>query len=180
MPMDLWRWIKFAAGAIGRYVRRVVFRRPVELNVGRRIADLLDDNKLRSAVGMLGMGRDRSTGRIELRETDDEPVITWDIDESRLHYDRVRGEMERIADAMGGEFMDNPLTWIDKIIAVHPLGGCCMGETAEQGVVAPTGEVHGHPGLYVVDASVMPTSVGPNPSLTITAVAEHMAERFPV
>jgi cholesterol oxidase len=54
----------------------------------------------------------------------------------------------------------------------HILGGCPMGRSAEEGVVNSRGEVHGYPGLYVVDGSVVPANPGVNPSLTITALAE--------
>ena len=37
------------------------------------------------------------------------------------------------------------------------------------------GEAFAYPGLHVVDGSVMPGPVGPNPSLTITAFAERAA-----
>jgi cholesterol oxidase len=40
------------------------------------------------------------------------------------------------------------------------------------------GEVFGYPGLYVADGSVMPGPVGPNPSLTIAALADRFAERL--
>jgi len=60
---------------------------------------------------------------------------------------------------------------------VHPLGGCAMGTSAQTGVVDPVrGEVYGHPGLHVADGSVMPGPVGPNPSLTIAAVADRFAD----
>lgn len=39
-------------------------------------------------------------------------------------------------------------------------------------------EVFGHPGLFVMDASVIPANLGVNPSLTITAFAERFAQRF--
>ncbi len=54
-----------------------------------------------------------------------------------------------------------------------------MAETREEGVVDTNGEVFGHPGLYVVDASILPASTGPNPSLTIAAMAERIADKFP-
>ena len=39
--------------------------------------------------------------------------------------------------------------------------------------------MHGHPGLYIADASVIPANLGVNPSLTITALAERFASLFP-
>jgi cholesterol oxidase len=53
-----------------------------------------------------------------------------------------------------------------------------MGFTEDDGVVNSYGEVFGHPGLYVVDGSVMPGPVGPNPSLTIAAISERAAEHI--
>jgi cholesterol oxidase len=40
------------------------------------------------------------------------------------------------------------------------------------------GEVFGHPGLFLADGSVMPGPVGPNPSLTIAALADRMSTRI--
>jgi cholesterol oxidase len=57
-------------------------------------------------------------------------------------------------------------------ITAHILGGARMGETPEQGVVDRLCRVFGHPGLWIVDGAVIPTNLGANPSLTITAVAE--------
>jgi len=39
--------------------------------------------------------------------------------------------------------------------------------------------VFGHEGLYVVDGSMMPANLGVNPSLTITAMAEHAMSYVP-
>ncbi|WP_374073707.1 GMC oxidoreductase [Bdellovibrio bacteriovorus] len=150
-----------------------------EINVGDNFAAAIDKaDFVRRAFVLLGMGRDRSDGEIKLRE-DNQAIIKWQLDRSELHYDRLRAKMKQIAEKVGGVFMDNPLTHLNKVIAVHPLGGCPMGNTAEEGFVAPNGQVFGYPGLYVVDGSIIPTSIGPNPSLTIAALAEHIAEQIP-
>jgi cholesterol oxidase len=51
-----------------------------------------------------------------------------------------------------------------------------MGVDRTDGVVDARGEVFGYPGCYVVDGSVMPGPVGPNPSLTIAAFADRAAD----
>jgi cholesterol oxidase len=61
---------------------------------------------------------------------------------------------------------------------VHPLGGCRMGRTPTQGVVDAFGQVFGYENLFVADGSVMPGPVGPNPSLTIAALADRFADRM--
>ena len=55
-----------------------------------------------------------------------------------------------------------------------------MAFTANDGLVNSYGEVFGYPGLYVIDGSVMPGPVGPNPSLTIAAsdrAADHIIDQ---
>jgi len=64
-------------------------------------------------------------------------------------------------------------------ITAHILGGCPVGATASEGVVDARCGVHGYPGLYVVDGSIMPANPGVNPSLTITALAEYAMARIP-
>lgn len=61
----------------------------------------------------------------------------------------------------------------------HILGGCCMGNSAADGVIDYRHELFGHPGIFVCDGSVVPVNLGVNPSLTITAMAERFAELFP-
>jgi choline dehydrogenase-like flavoprotein len=56
--------------------------------------------------------------------------------------------------------------------ASHPLGGCRMAESKDLGVVDHRNEVFDYPGLFCMDSSSIPTSLGVNPSLTIAAVAE--------
>jgi choline dehydrogenase-like flavoprotein len=60
----------------------------------------------------------------------------------------------------------------------HPMGTCRMSRSSETGVVGPYGEVFGAPGLYVADASVLPSCLGVNPQVTIMAFATRTAEHL--
>jgi len=59
----------------------------------------------------------------------------------------------------------------------HPLGTCRMGATKESSVVDANGEAWELPGLTIADGSVVPTSLGVNPQLTIMAMALRIARR---
>jgi cholesterol oxidase len=61
----------------------------------------------------------------------------------------------------------------------HFLGGCIMGKDAEHGVVDKYHRVYGYDDLYIVDGSTIPANLGVNPSLTITAMAEHAMSQIP-
>jgi len=56
------------------------------------------------------------------------------------------------------------------------LEGSPMAANDTDGVVDVDGEVFHYPGLYVVDGAAMPGPVGPNPSFTIAAFADHVAD----
>ncbi len=60
----------------------------------------------------------------------------------------------------------------------HILGGCPLGKNADEGVVGEDFQIHNHPGLYVIDGSIMPANPGVNPSLTITALAEYAMSKI--
>ncbi len=60
--------------------------------------------------------------------------------------------------------------------AFHPLGTVRMGTSAADSCVGPTHEAHDVEGLYVCDGSVIPSSLGVNPQLTIMAMALRAAE----
>jgi cholesterol oxidase len=64
-------------------------------------------------------------------------------------------------------------------LTAHILGGCPMGRNVEEGVIDQDGQVHGYPGLFVVDGSMVPANPGVNPSLTIAALAEYAMSRVP-
>ncbi|HEY7633483.1 MAG TPA: GMC family oxidoreductase [Thermoleophilaceae bacterium] len=57
----------------------------------------------------------------------------------------------------------------------HPLGGARMAESKDLGVVDEGCEAFDNEGLFCIDSSAIPTSLGVNPSLTISAVSERAA-----
>lgn len=95
-----------------------------------------------------------------------------------------------------------------RLLTVHPLGGCRMAANARDGVVNPFGAVFNtgldpadngnplaeqrrtqlagqhdrlvHQGLYVLDGAIVPSALGINPLLTITALAEGAIDQWQV
>ncbi len=55
----------------------------------------------------------------------------------------------------------------------HILGGAVIGRNAEEGVVGLDGKAFGYDDLWILDGTIVPGNLGVNPSLTITALAEH-------
>jgi cholesterol oxidase len=68
---------------------------------------------------------------------------------------------------------------LNKASTAHILGGCPIGATQADGVVDTGGRAFGYDDLYVVDGSIIPANLGVNPSLTITAMAEHVMAQVP-
>lgn len=60
----------------------------------------------------------------------------------------------------------------------HPQGTCRMGADPAKTVVNPKGETHDVRNLYVADASLLPTSIGYNPSETVYALASYIADQI--
>jgi cholesterol oxidase len=155
-----------------------------ESNIGNDLSPFIPDSRLITHVlPLLGMGRDLATGRITLKSRGAHRRaclhLDWSVNQSALHYERLHHSMQRIATALGGRFVESPLGLLHRYISVHPLGGCPMGDSATTGVVdARTAQVFGYDGLYIMDGSIMPMAIGPNPALTIAALAEMYAERL--
>lgn len=156
---------------------KALLGRGYDTDVSAEISALLGGNDLTMAsLPMLGMGRDLPDGKLWL-DGDAHLDCTWSPATSMAFFDRVRHHMKLLASQMGGRFVDSP-TWIFKrLVTVHALGGCPMGRNPGEGVVDDHGEVFGNPGLFVADGAVMPGPVGPNPSLTIAALADRFADR---
>ena len=129
-----------------------------------------------TSLPLLGMGRDVPDGVMRLH--DGELAIDWTTQTSRDFFDGIRSTMQKLGDELGATYRDNPLWRLRRVVTVHPLGGAPMSEHADLGVCNSYGQVFGYPGLYVADGAVMPGAVGPNPSLTIAALADRMCDRI--
>ena len=126
---------------------------------------------------------------------DDRLVLSWPGARDEPVYARLDAALGALVGQAGGSYVKNPLAGTmmgQQPATAHPLGGCGMGRDRMQGVVdhkcrvfdasPSTGTAAVHEGLYVVDGAVMPRSLGVNPLLTITALAEramlHLAADF--
>lgn len=135
---------------------------------------------VRNTQTFLAMAHDDGQGEMYLE--DDRLRIRWPGVGEQEVFERVNEQMEQATRALGGTFVKNP-TWSEllghHLVTVHPLGGCIMAEDALHGVVNHKGQVFSgtqgtgaHDGLYACDGSIVPRSLGVNPLLTITALAE--------
>jgi len=130
----------------------------------------------RRTLSMVGFGRDAMDGRvvwngrgIEVRH------------KAQAVVGRILASMDRTAEAYG---WDKPHRRHDPAqpkrpwMSVHPMGGCRMASDARQGVVDFKGEVFGHPGLHVADASVFASGPAAAPALSVAALSWWIAERI--
>ncbi|WP_431898423.1 GMC oxidoreductase [Nonomuraea sp. bgisy101] len=62
--------------------------------------------------------------------------------------------------------------WGDHL-TYHPLGGAVLNKATDN-----YGRLTGHPGLYVIDGSLIPGNTSVNPFVTITALAERNIEKI--
>lgn len=135
------------------------------------------------------VSHDSASGRFSLE--DDQLALTWADAKDEPVYARLDAILSRLVAASGGAYVKNPLAGTvmgHQPATAHPLGGCGMGRDRSDGVVdhkcrvfngaAGAGKAAVHDGLYVIDGAVIPRSLGVNPLLTITALAERAMLHF--
>jgi cholesterol oxidase len=154
----------------------------LKLRVGFRILRQgIYGDQLSRAQLLYVVSHDDASGRLRLKNGN--AVVEWPGYSDSPERLRAEEKVKDMIEAMGGEFNANPFAMTafggNRIIA-HPLGGCAMGETSNDGVVATDGRVFDptkgprgvHDGLYVCDGAAVPSAIGVSPLLTITALAE--------
>ncbi|HVL02314.1 MAG TPA: GMC family oxidoreductase [Dongiaceae bacterium] len=65
-----------------------------------------------------------------------------------------------------------------RMVSYHPQGTLRMGADPKQAVVNPWGETHDVKRLFVVDASLFPTSILVNPQESVYAISTYIAEHI--
>ena len=154
--------------------------------------------RLRNVASWHAVTHDHGSGRVVLG-ADGEPVVRWELDDAvdqklaaRLHV-----ELARMHHARGAEeiltFHWDDHTWrrgddFDAYVArleqtsyertaysAHQMGSCRMGSDATSSVADGHGELHDTAGVWIGDASALPTAPGVNPMLTVMAIARRTA-----
>jgi cholesterol oxidase len=124
--------------------------------------------KMRRGRGVFTGGRKGVTTALQAG-----PAPTANIPEASELARRVAEKLDGYAMTMFTEtLMGIPTT-------AHILGGCCMGDSPQTGVIDPQHRLYGYEGLYVIDGSAISANPGVNPSLTITALAERAMTFIP-
>tara|TARA_R110002049_G_scaffold2750_8_gene22260 strand:+ start:210691 stop:212583 length:1893 start_codon:yes stop_codon:yes gene_type:complete len=156
------------------------------------LGGLMGDLDLDRTMVLLGMGHDGSGGRVTLRG-DGMGEVKWKGIKESPYRKHIRGEFARIAKGHGGKYKYLKI-FGDNFITVHPLGGCALADDPACGVVNDFGQVFDgsqggmvdaisneaavHRGFYVADGAVIPSAIACNPLLTISAIAERIAENI--
>ena len=140
------------------------------------------------------------TSRGSVRDVMGQPVIQYWLSEQDVsHIKRALDVLAQIYFAAGARRVHLPIAgfevlesqadldelrrarirpWDLDLTAYHPLGTARMGLDPASSVVGPDHQVHGTPGLYVVDGAAVPSSLGVNPQITIMALATRAAEKI--
>ena len=98
-------------------------------------------------------------------------VRVWVPCSQRLTIESVK-DIDRVIDSLENQSARYRYT------SFHPQGTCRMGADSKATVVNPKGETHDVRNLYVVDASLLPTSIGYNPSETVYALASYICDQI--
>ncbi|KAF9680856.1 hypothetical protein SADUNF_Sadunf06G0165100 [Salix dunnii] len=128
---------------------------------------------LSQSIILNAMGYDESNGKIMLDKDTDK--ICFHTPQDPLLPRKIKA-FQKLTKKLGGILFMSKY----RSTAVHLLGGCNASSDSSGGVCNHKGQVFDpktpatvHAGLYVCDASLIPCSVGINPSLTIATAAEH-------
>lgn len=155
--------------------------------------------KLPHMASWHAVAHDHGSGEVIL-DDDGEPLVRWRLDDDIDRRIAVRGHVElaKLHRAAGAEevftFHFNERRWrlgedFDDYLealrntpaqdysafSAHQMSSCCMGTDPRTSVADCRGELHDVAGVWIGDASALPSAPGVNPMITIMALAERTA-----
>jgi cholesterol oxidase len=121
------------------------------------------------------MTESREAGTFKYDPVNDSALLVWSAAQQDEAVAATRAVYDQINDAVGSTYDTdfNDGNDFGTTSTYHSLGGCPLGEATDS-----YGRIKAYPGLYVIDGSLIPVTLGANPSLTITALAERNMERI--
>lgn len=158
-----------------------------------------EDERTGRMMCVVAQGREAACGKFTLGGAGDTPLRVRRMDHKEFWQDEIFQAIDATVQKLGEQMRADPNDqffnpFLQKSVdalaptsvpVAHPLGGCRMGSDAEHGVVDEFGRVFDtshagavYDGLYVADAAIIPTSLGVNPSLTISALALRVADKI--
>jgi cholesterol oxidase len=171
---SIWLWLR---NAFARWVKGTS-----PGSVGWALGDLMKGDLSWNTSVLLCMGIDRSNGTMSL-DSQGSVTIDWPQEDSMPLYNAIVEHCKQYSKVVAGKDFFVLPTWyrpFRKNVSVHPLGGCVLTDGPDQGVTsadpATFGQVFGYRGLYVADGALLPSAVGANPTATISAPSERVAE----
>jgi cholesterol oxidase len=150
---------------------------------GKNLKVLFARNWGKQTIYLLFMQHLDST--LQMRSNRFGMVATHVAPESRgdapsCHMPVVDDIVQRVENIMDGKAARSSIeVALGAPTTAHVLGGAVMGENATQGVVDSQGKVFNYDNLYVCDGSMISANPGVNPSLSITAISEHIMACIP-
>jgi len=154
-------------------------------------------------AAFLAIVRDRNVGRISIARDGGTAIEYAPAAPERALLMRAAVELARVHKAAGARqiipLVTPPHTWRDGeafdpwldslgkraitanrilLFSAHQMSSCRIGKDPASSVADPDGQVHGTPGVWVTDASAMPTASGVNPMLSLMALARRTATRM--
>jgi choline dehydrogenase-like flavoprotein len=137
--------------------------------------------------GRVGLARDGSLRITYGLTSDDARRLSFGIARAvelfyaagaREVYPQIAGIPSIAADQVAGLESSPPPAPSLRLEAFHPMGTARMDAAPARGAVGSDGAVHGAEALYVADGSLLPTSIGVNPMMTIIAMASRVSRQL--
>ena len=123
-------------------------------------------------IPILMMGRDDAKGEFYLNKDNEVEIdYNFEANEEYIKYLNTLGKL--FSEKADSYYIPNGVAALLKLVEVpHNIGGASMGDSIETGVVDSYGRVYKYDNFMILDGSILPNSLGPNPVSTILAFSE--------